>query len=224
MIVSRAVDCQELSRSISVERGRRLSSFGQQILPGPGRWRRRQHHAGFQNIKTFTTFFPCVWKNWSQVISIKNYAHDLRVIIQLMQYHNKVSSFLNDGKIEPFQFSQCLRIWRDETFWSQAYLTWQNVCIPGLPDEHSKLVSLQWRWCHLPCRAQGEPEIRPCLKGKLQTVKGKVGNILKIKTLWLNFSTSPAGFHRPVLPRTGLHHLDGKPLCYEVNHFIIINW
>ena len=25
-----------------------------------------------------------------RVISIKNYAHDLRVIIQLMQYHNKV--------------------------------------------------------------------------------------------------------------------------------------
>ena len=28
--------------------------------------------------------------NQTQVISIKNYAHDLRVIIQLMQYHNKV--------------------------------------------------------------------------------------------------------------------------------------
>ena len=101
--------------------------------------------------------------------------------------------------------------------------TWQNVCIPGLPDEHSELVSLQWRWCHLPCRAQGEPEIRPCLKGKRQTAKGKVGNILKIKTLWLTFSTSLAGFHRPVLPRTGLHHLDGQPLCYEVNHFTITN-
>ena len=25
-----------------------------------------------------------------RVISIKNYAHDLRIIIQLMQYHNKV--------------------------------------------------------------------------------------------------------------------------------------
>ena len=104
-----------------------------------------------------------------------------------------------------------------------AFLIWLNVCIPGLPDEHSELVSLQWRWCHLPCRAQGEPEIRPCLKGKRQTAKGKVGNILKIKTLWLTFSTSLAGFHRPVLPRTGLHHLDGQPLCYEVNHFTIIN-
>ena len=29
--------------------------------------------------------------NIMRVISIKNYAHDLRVIIQLMQYHNKVS-------------------------------------------------------------------------------------------------------------------------------------
>ena len=28
-----------------------------------------------------------------RVISIKNYAHDLRVIIQLMQYHNKVRIF-----------------------------------------------------------------------------------------------------------------------------------
>ena len=28
--------------------------------------------------------------NIMRVISIKNYAHDLRVIIQLMQYHNKV--------------------------------------------------------------------------------------------------------------------------------------
>ena len=26
-----------------------------------------------------------------RVISIKNYAHDLRIIIQLMQYHNKVT-------------------------------------------------------------------------------------------------------------------------------------
>ena len=34
---------------------------------------------------------------------------------------------------------------------------------------------------------------------------------------------SPAGLHRPVLPRTGLHHLDGQPLCYEVNHFTITN-
>ena len=32
-----------------------------------------------------------VTQNETQVISIKNYAHDLRVIIQLMQYHNKVS-------------------------------------------------------------------------------------------------------------------------------------
>ena len=32
-----------------------------------------------------------VTQNEPQVISIKNYAHDLRVIIQLMQYHNKVS-------------------------------------------------------------------------------------------------------------------------------------
>ena len=114
--------------------------------------------------------------------------------------------------------SSHLRIWWDEIFDHRL-----NVCIPGLPDEHSELVSLQWRWCHLPCGAQGEPEIRPCLKGKRQTVKGKVGNILKIKTLWLNFSTSPAGLHRPVLPRTGLHHLDSQPLCYEVNHFSIIN-
>ena len=30
--------------------------------------------------------------NIMRVISIKNYAHDLRVIIQLMQYHNKVSA------------------------------------------------------------------------------------------------------------------------------------
>ena len=27
-----------------------------------------------------------------RVISIKNYAHDLRIIIQLMQYHNKVTA------------------------------------------------------------------------------------------------------------------------------------
>ena len=60
-------------------------------------------------------------------------------------------------------------------------------------------------------------------KGDGKQWKGKVGIILKIKTLWLNFSTSLAGLHRPVLPRTGLHHLDGQPLCYEVNHFIIIN-
>ena len=28
--------------------------------------------------------------NIMRVISIKNYAHDVRVILQLMQYHNKV--------------------------------------------------------------------------------------------------------------------------------------
>ena len=32
--------------------------------------------------------------NIMRVISIKNYAHDLRVIIQLMQYHNKVSAVM----------------------------------------------------------------------------------------------------------------------------------
>ncbi len=32
--------------------------------------------------------------NIMRVISIKNYAHDVRVILQLMQYHNKVR-FLN---------------------------------------------------------------------------------------------------------------------------------
>ena len=30
--------------------------------------------------------------NIMRVISIKNYAHDVRVILQLMQYHNKVRS------------------------------------------------------------------------------------------------------------------------------------
>ena len=32
--------------------------------------------------------------NIMRVISIKNYAHDLRVIIQLMQYHNKVNAVM----------------------------------------------------------------------------------------------------------------------------------
>ncbi len=30
--------------------------------------------------------------NIMRVISIKNYAHDVRVILQLMQYHNKVGN------------------------------------------------------------------------------------------------------------------------------------
>lgn len=32
--------------------------------------------------------------NIMRVISIKNYSDDIRVIIQLMQYHNKVQSYL----------------------------------------------------------------------------------------------------------------------------------
>ena len=34
--------------------------------------------------------------NIMRVISIKNYAHDLRIIIQLMQYHNKVTVTTTD--------------------------------------------------------------------------------------------------------------------------------
>ena len=34
-----------------------------------------------------------------RVISIKNYAHDLRIIIQLMQYHNKVTQSPHHYKI-----------------------------------------------------------------------------------------------------------------------------
>ena len=34
-------------RSVSAQRGRRLPTVGEQILPGPGRRRRCQHHAGF---------------------------------------------------------------------------------------------------------------------------------------------------------------------------------
>jgi hypothetical protein len=39
--------------------------------------------------------------NIMRVISIKNYSDDIRVIIQLMQYHNKVSfiPFFNDSVI-----------------------------------------------------------------------------------------------------------------------------
>lgn len=33
--------------------------------------------------------------NIMRVISIKNYSDDIRVIIQLMQYHNKVGKFWN---------------------------------------------------------------------------------------------------------------------------------
>jgi len=36
--------------------------------------------------------------NIMRVISIKNYAHDVRVILQLMQYHNKVL-FLPESSI-----------------------------------------------------------------------------------------------------------------------------
>ena len=74
--------------------------------------------------------------------------------------------------------SSHLRIWWDEIFDHRL-----NVCIPGLPDEHSELVSLQWRWCHLPCGAQGEPEIRPCLKGKQQTVKRESGEHFEDKNI-----------------------------------------
>lgn len=40
--------------------------------------------------------------NIMRVISIKNYSDDIRVIIQLMQYHNKVShtAFTNTGMSE----------------------------------------------------------------------------------------------------------------------------
>ena len=53
--------------------------------------------------------------NIMRVISIKNYAHDLRVIIQLMQYHNKVGPT------------------------TLSYLCTCASC-SGIPDEHSQLV------------------------------------------------------------------------------------
>ncbi len=38
--------------------------------------------------------------NIMRVISIKNYAHDVRVILQLMQYHNKVRSSTERAELD----------------------------------------------------------------------------------------------------------------------------
>ena len=53
-----------------------------------------------------------------RVISIKNYAHDLRVIIQLMQYHNKVIFIPEECELPS--------------------VNWK---ILGIFDEHSQLVT-----------------------------------------------------------------------------------
>jgi hypothetical protein len=66
--------------------------------------------------------------NIMRVISIKNYSSDIRVIVQLMQYHNKV----------------CLRINRCGTF---------NP-LPGLPPQHPQLGLAPRRRRHLPGRTK----------------------------------------------------------------------
>lgn len=70
--------------------------------------------------------------NIMRVISIKNYSDDIRVIIQLMQYHNKVSQL------------QIIR---------ETILVLYNIIL-GVLAEHT-IVGLETRRrCHLPGRAE----------------------------------------------------------------------
>ncbi len=71
--------------------------------------------------------------NIMRVISIKNYSDDIRVIIQLMQYHNKV---INKNK-DVFVGKGCVK-----------------TDFPGLPAEHPELGLEARRRRHLPGGAQ----------------------------------------------------------------------
>ena len=64
--------------------------------------------------------------NIMRVISIKNYAHDLRVIIQLMQYHNKVSAVM-------------LKVATENSNPADIVMVVDPGAGAGLPDEHPEL-------------------------------------------------------------------------------------
>ena len=69
--------------------------------------------------------------NIMRVISIKNYSDDIRVIIQLMQYHNKVNQLLGNcfqvTLIKGFKFFMC------------AFFTQDILFFVGIFTKHSKL-------------------------------------------------------------------------------------
>ena len=94
--------------------------------------------------------------NIMRVISIKNYSDDIRVIIQLMQYHNKVG-FLGQSSMKKtihFKLPICF------------------LC-SGLPTKHSKLGLETRRWCHLSSRAQVRFHCSVMLSPRLQYYDGK---------------------------------------------------
>lgn len=94
--------------------------------------------------------------NIMRVISIKNYSDDIRVIIQLMQYHNKVCVTSLQKYMAKFQLN-CSDHSTTKWTWSICKDSFALICnnlFPGVPVKYSKLGLEKRRWCNLPCRAQ----------------------------------------------------------------------
>lgn len=115
-----------------------------------------------------------------RVISIKNYSDDIRVIIQLMQYHNKVSSMSNWVFWKRYQDADTiLKIWiffgkfQTPTIHPNGAIQNPIYLIAGLPSKHSKLGLETRRWCHLSCRTQARFHCSVMLSPRIQYYDGK---------------------------------------------------